>query len=122
MNIDDSEQGNLRRLCDEVFGEENFVACIVWQKTYSPANDKKGIDAMHDFQLSYQRCETRNVNLLPRTAKQDDAYLNPDNDRGPWKAVDASRAEHRDYAWFPIATPAGGEAETGFHRRKAGPP
>ena len=108
ISIDDVEMANLKCVCAEIFGEENFVACIVWQKTYSPANDKKGIDAMHDFVLVYQRTEAFQVNLLPRTPKQDDAYTNPDNDpRGPWKAVDATRAEHRDYAFFEITTPSG---------------
>jgi adenine-specific DNA-methyltransferase len=110
LSIDDTEVTNLRRLLDEVFGEENFIAHVVWQKTYSPANDKKGIDAMHDHILVYSRSETASVNLLPRTAKQDDAYENPDNDpRGPWKAVDSTRAEHRDYAFFAITTPSGRE-------------
>jgi adenine-specific DNA-methyltransferase len=110
ISIDDTEIQNLRRICDEVFGEEHFLACIVWQKTYSPANDKKGIDAMHDYLLCYQKAETLQVNLFPRTAKQDVAYSNPDNDpRGAWKAVDSTRAEHRDYAYFPIITPSGKE-------------
>lgn len=110
ISIDDGEVSNLRLVCDEIFGEENFVACISWQKTYSPANDKKGIDAMHDYVVVYQRSDDALINLLPRTAKQDDAYTNPDADhRGPWKAVDATRAEHRDYAFYPIQTPSGRE-------------
>ena len=110
VSIDDAQVDNLRKLCNEVFGEENFVACIVWQKTYSPANDKKGIDAMHDFVLCYQKSDAATLNLFPRTAKQDDAYSNPDDDpRGLWKAVDATRAEHRDYAFFAITTPGGRE-------------
>ena len=110
ISIDDGEVGNLKLACGEIFGEENFVACITWQKTYSPANDKKGVDAMHDFVLAYQKTDAFRVNLLPRTSKQDDAYSNPDDDpRGPWKAVDATRAEHRDYAFFPITTPSGKE-------------
>ena len=110
ISIDDGEVTNLRLVCNEVFGEENFVGCISWQKTYSPANDKKGIDAMHDYVVVYQRSDTARINLLPRTAKQDDAYTNPDEDhRGPWKPVDATRAEHRDYAFYPIQTPSGRE-------------
>ncbi len=110
ISIDDGEQANLKLVCNEIFGQENFVACIVWQKVYSPANDKKGIDAMHDYVLVYQKTDAFKVNLLPRTAKQDDAYDNPDNDhRGPWKAVDTTRAEHRDYAYFPVLTPSGRE-------------
>jgi len=110
VSIDDGEVANLKALCNEIFGEENFAACISWQKTYSPANDKRGIDAMHDYLLVYARSDQAAVNLLPRTAKQDDAYTNPDSDpRGPWKAVDATRAEHRDYAFYPITTPTGKE-------------
>jgi len=106
--IDDTEAMNLKMIFNEVFGEENFVASIVWQKTYSPANDKKGVDAMHDFILVFQKSEAFQVNLFPRTLKQDGAYSNPDNDpRGPWKAVDSTRAEHRDYAYYPIETPSG---------------
>jgi adenine-specific DNA-methyltransferase len=108
VSIDDGEAATLKSMCNEIFGEENFLACIVWQKTYSPANDKKGVDAMHDFILAYRKSEAACVNLFPRTAKQDDAYANPDDDpRGPWKAVDTTRPEHRDYAYFPITTPSG---------------
>ena len=110
ISLDDGEIANLRAICNEIFGEENFSACISWQKTYSPANDKRGIDAMHDYVLVYARSDQAQVNLLPRTAKQDDAYVNQDDDpRGPWKAVDATRAEHRDYAFYPITTPSGRE-------------
>lgn len=110
ISIDDGEVSNLRLICNEIFGEENFYACISWQKTYSPANDKRGIDAMHDYVLVYSKSEKSQVNLLPRTAKQDTAYVNLDNDpRGPWKSVDATRAEHRDYAFYPITTPSGKE-------------
>ena len=108
VSIDDNEIHNLRMIMNEIFGEENFVANIVWQKTYSPANDKHGIDTMHDSILCYQRSELGTINFLPRTEKQDAAYKNPDNDpRGPWKSVDATRAEHRDYAFYPIETPSG---------------
>lgn len=110
ISIDDCEVANLKAVCNEVFGEENFAGCISWQKTYSPSNDKKGIDAMHDYILVYAKSDIGRVNLLPRTSKQDDAYSNQDSDpRGPWKAVDATRAEHRDYAFYPIRTPSGRE-------------
>lgn len=110
VSLDDGEIANLKAACNEIFGEENFAGCISWQKTYSPANDKKGIDAMHDYVLVYAKSDAAVVNLLPRTAKQDDAYSNPDDDpRGPWKAVDATRSEHRDYAFYPITTPSGRE-------------
>lgn len=110
ISIDDTEVANLRALCDAIFGQDNFHANIVWQKTYSPANDKRGIDAMHDHILCYVKSDIYNINLLGRGEKQDRAYVNPDNDpRGPWKAVDATRAEHRDYAFYPITTPSGAD-------------
>ena len=110
ISIDDNEVENLRRMCDEIFGEENFLANVVWQKTYSPANDKKGIDAMHDYVLCYRKTELFENKLLPRTEQQNKAYQNPDDDpRGPWKPVDSTRAEHRDYAYYPIVTPSGRE-------------
>lgn len=110
ISLDDVEVANMKAICNEVFGEENFSGCISWQKTYSPANDKRGIDAMHDYVLVYAKSAAATVKLLPRTSKQDDAYSNPDSDpRGPWKAVDATRAEHRDYAFYPITTPSGRE-------------
>ncbi|MEN9416864.1 MAG: hypothetical protein RI988_484, partial [Pseudomonadota bacterium] len=77
VSLDDGEIANLRAVCDELFGPENFVGCISWQKTYSPANDKKGIDAMHDYIAVYSKSEQASVNLFPRTAKQDSAYSNP---------------------------------------------
>jgi adenine-specific DNA-methyltransferase len=110
ISIDDSEQPELRLMCDDVFGGENFVATIVWQKTYSAANNKQGVDAMHDYVLAYGRSDSFVTRLFPRTEKQDEAYTNPDNDpRGVWKAVDATRGEHRDYAFFALTTPAGKE-------------
>ncbi len=108
VSIDDNEVKNLRALMDEVFGEENFLASVVWQKSYSPSNDKKGIDALHDYVLCYSKTSAATVNLFVRTEKQDKAYLNLDDDpRGSWKAENATRAEHRDYAFYPITTPSG---------------
>ncbi len=108
VSIDDHEVHNLRMVMNEVFGEENFVATVVWQKMYSPANDAKGIDAMHDYIICFARSAEVAIGLFPRTEKQDSAYTNPDKDpRGPWKGVDPTRAEHRDYAFFPIKTPSG---------------
>jgi adenine-specific DNA-methyltransferase len=108
VSIDDAESSNLQMLLESVFGDENFVANIVWQKTYSPSNDKKGVDAMHDYVMCFSRSPIASINLLPRAEKQDRAYINPDSDdRGLWKAVDATRAEHRDYAFYEITTPSG---------------
>lgn len=108
VTIDNIEQHRLRLILDEIFGERCFVAEIAWQKSYSPSNDAAGIDPLHDTIFVYSRTEDFNISLLERTEKQDLAYKNPDNDpRGPWKAGDSTRAEHRDYAFYPIETPSG---------------
>ena len=89
ISIDDNEQGNLRKVCDEVFGEQNFVTNIIWQKKYTRANDARWFSDNHDFILCYAKDKNLfEMNLLPRNESQLDAYSNPDNDeRGPWKAT-----------------------------------
>lgn len=108
--IDNIEQHRLRLIFDEIFGERCFVAEIAWQKSYSPSNDAGGIDSLHDTIFVYSKTEDFDISLLERSEKQDSAYKNPDNDpRGPWKPGDSTRAEHRDYAFYPIKTPSGKE-------------
>ena len=80
ISIDDNEVTNLRRLCDEVFGEENFLAQIVWQKKYAATNDSKGFSTTHDYIVVYQKSSSFNRNLLPRTAEQNKPYKNDDGD------------------------------------------
>jgi len=86
ISIDDNEQAPLRMLCDEIFGEDNFIATIIWQKKYTQSNDAKYFSATHDFILCFAKdAEKLNIKLLPRTEKQDARYKNPDNDpRGLW--------------------------------------
>jgi DNA modification methylase len=109
VSIDDNEQAHLRVLMDEIFGPENFVACTCWQKKYSASNDHRGIAPMHDFLLVYQRSSTFRRNLLPRTAEQDKAYKNPDNDpRGPWKPADYTcnkTKQERPNLFYAITNP-----------------
>lgn len=87
VSIDDNEQANLKLLMDDVFGEENFVANIIWQRTYAPISMKKYFSESHEYLLAYtKQKENFNLNLLPRTDKQNKDYKNPDNDpRGVWK-------------------------------------
>lgn len=89
VTISDVEVGNLRKLCDEVFGEANFVANIIWQKKYTRANDAKWFSDNHDHVLCFARDKTRlRLNSLPRTDEQLSAYANPDNHpKGRWKAT-----------------------------------
>tara|TARA_B100000927_G_scaffold274734_1_gene254171 strand:- start:45 stop:821 length:777 start_codon:yes stop_codon:yes gene_type:complete len=85
ISIDDNEVSQLKLVCDEIFGEANFVSNIVWQKKYSVSNDDPNIAAMHDHILVYRKTEAFSRRLLPRTEKQISRYKNPDNDpRGVW--------------------------------------
>lgn len=89
ISIDDCEVANLRKLCDEILGEENFIANIVWHKKYTRANDARWFSDNHDHILCYARQkEVFVLRSLPRNAKQTAAYSNPDNHpKGPWKAT-----------------------------------
>ncbi len=111
--IGDGEVRNLRAICDEVFGEENFVANVVWQKKYAVSNDDPGIASMHDHILVYQRSEAFQRGLLPRTEKQTDRYTNPDNDpRGDWSSdnyISNKSKTERPTLWYAIRHPKTGE-------------
>lgn len=89
MTISDVEVGNLRKLCDEIFGEVNFVANIIWQKKYTRANDAKWFSDNHDHVLCFAKDKERlQLNSLPRNVEQLAAYANPDNHpKGRWKAT-----------------------------------
>src|SRR5262249_21134540 len=90
VSIDDNEVHHLRLLMNEVFGEENFVACVLWQKVYSPKNSAKHFSEDHDYILVYARdAEPWRPCLLPRSEEANARYENSDNDpRGSWKAGD----------------------------------
>lgn len=109
VSIDDHEVQNLRHLLDEVFGPENFVATVIWQKVYSPKNTARHFSEDHDYILVYARSADAWVpELLPRTADQDAAYTNPDNDsRGPWKASDLSARNYYGQGTYSITCPSG---------------
>ncbi|HNA86178.1 MAG TPA: site-specific DNA-methyltransferase [Nitrospira sp.] len=111
ISIGDAEVANLREMCDEIFGGENFISSIVWQKKYGPKSDAKHFSESHDFVLAYARSlDAATIVRLPKSDKQNDRYTNQDNDpRGPWKAGDVLRNEARDYAIFPIRLPSGRE-------------
>jgi len=89
VSIDDNEVQHLRMLMNEVFGEENFIAQVVWEKMYTTKNDSKMISDCHEYILIYAKLiDSLPIGLLPRTKEADDRYQNIDNDyRGPWKAI-----------------------------------
>ena len=109
VTLDDNEIASLRLMMDEIFGTQNFIGQLVWQKKYSPQNDALFFSTMHDHIVVYAKsAKSWSRNLIPRSEKQDAAYKNPDNDlRGLWKASDLTRAEHRDRDYYGITTPAG---------------
>jgi adenine-specific DNA-methyltransferase len=114
--IDDHEVHNFRLLLDEVFGPENFVASVIWQKVYSPKNTARHFSEDHDYVLCYARDAAEWVpNLLPRTEEMEARYKNPDNDsRGPWKPADLSARNYYSKGTYPVQCPGG--------RKLAGPP
>ncbi len=109
ISIDDNEVAQLKLLCDEVFGESNFVANIIWQKAYSPVNLRKLFSANHDFILCYAKnISVLQLNQLPRTEESEKRYKNPDNDpRGPWKSTDLSVGPAVKENIYEINTPKG---------------
>ena len=109
ISIDDNEVANLRKVCDEVFGEENFVASVIWEKKYSPANDAKWLSDNHDYILIYaKQKEIWRPKLLPRSDEQNSRYTNRDNDpRGVWKAADMTVKSYSAAYDYPITTPSG---------------
>ena len=109
VSIDDNEVHRLRSLMDEVFGEENFVATVVWQKVYAPKSSAKHFSEDHDFIVVYARDHNAwSPNLLPRTKAQDAIYRNPDNDpRGPWRPNNLAARNYYSKGVYPITCPSG---------------
>lgn len=89
ISIDDGEVGNLRKICDEVFGTANFLANLIWEKKYTVANDALFFSDNHDHILCYAKDVFKfSIGKLPRTEEMNAAYKNPDNHpKGPWKAT-----------------------------------
>ena len=88
ISIDDNEQAQLKMLCDEVFGEENFVANLIWEKRFTRNNDAKMMSFVTDHVIFYRKSEKLTNLREPRTEKANSIYSNPDNDpRGDWTSV-----------------------------------
>lgn len=120
ISIDDNEVNNLRKLCDEIFGEDNFVSNVIWQKKFSRSNDATYFSTMHDHILCYCKNNILNyslgweIGLLPRGDEIPSGYSNPDNDpRGLWTSVILSAKSGSDKLLYDITTPSG---------RKVSPP
>lgn len=113
ITIDDNEAHYLKVICDEIFGRNNFLCDIAWEKRYSPPPDTKDFGYVHDHILVYRKSLSFRRNLLPLTEDQSGRYKNPDNDpRGPWKAMDYTcrySADERPNLFYPIRQPNTGE-------------
>src|SRR5450759_405112 len=109
ISIDDNEVHNLRALMNEVFGEENFIASVIWQKVYSPKNSARHFSEDHDYIVTYARhAEVWRPELLPRTDEQDTHYSNPDGDsRGPWMSDNLSARNYYGEGVYAITCPSG---------------
>ena len=113
ISIDDGEVSNLRKLCDEVFGEDNFAAQIIWKKRSTPPNDKV-IAAQHDYILVYTKSSINGLNLRKRSDVQVARYKNPDShSKGPWTAGDlmanVKGGRYVSSLYFPIVNPRTGQ-------------
>lgn len=109
ISIDDNEAANLKKVCDEIFGENNFLAQVVWERAYAPINLKKNFSESHDYILVYAKnasiVETKGI---PRNDETDSRYSNPDNDpRGPWSSSDISVGPAIQANIYPVKTPSG---------------
>lgn len=113
VNLDDNEVHYCRVIMDEIFGRQNFLCDVAWEKRYSPPPDTKDFGYIHDHILVYRKSPMFHRNLLPLTDEQKERYKNPDNDpRGPWKAADYTcrfSAEQRPNLYYPIIHPISGE-------------
>ena len=109
ISIDDNEQHHLRMLMDEIFGAENFLANIIWEKIHSLKNDAKYFSDNHDFIQVYAKDKlSADIALLPRTEKMNRAYKNPDNDpRGDWISGDLVANQERTGGYYEVIGPTG---------------
>jgi len=109
ITIDDDEVHYLKIILDEIFGRQNFLINIIWQKKFSPQNDARFFSDMHDHILVYAKDINQcKINLLKRTDLQNQRYSNPDNDpRGDWTSGDLSVKTYNANYDYPIKTPSG---------------
>ncbi|EKK20948.1 site-specific DNA-methyltransferase (adenine-specific) [Fructilactobacillus florum DSM 22689 = JCM 16035] len=109
ISIDDNEAANLKEISDEIFGENNFLAQIVWERAYAPINLKRNFSVSHDYMLVYGRdAQIIKTNGIQRTNTADNRYQNPDSDpRGVWKSDNLSVGPANKRNIYPITTPSG---------------
>jgi adenine-specific DNA-methyltransferase len=109
ISIDDNEISVLRRLCDDVFGAENFIATAIWQKVFSPKNTASYFSVDHDYIVIYARNKSVwRPRLLPRSKETENRYSNPDNDpRGPWLSGAFQARNYYSKGQYEVSSPSG---------------
>jgi len=108
ITIDDNEVSNLIRLCNEVFGEENFLADVIWQHSIQPKGYKGKFSVHHNHILVYQKSDQFELGSLERTKEDNKSYSNPDNDpKGRWRSGDVRNALYRPNLIYDLKTPSG---------------
>lgn len=108
VSIDDNEVHNLRLLMNEIFGEENFVASVVWKHTEQSKNDERFFSRQFNYQLVYKKSDDISDFRFPRTVDDNKNYSNPDNDpKGDWRSGDVRSPNYRKTLCFDIQTPSG---------------
>lgn len=109
VSIDDNEVANLRSVFDDIFGRENFVATVIWQKVYAPKSSAKHFSEDHDYVLIYAKnADTWRPVLLARTDEQNAVYKNPDNDpRGAWRPNNLAARNYYSKGTYSIRCPGG---------------
>lgn len=108
ISIDDHEQAPLRMLCDEIFGDLNFIATIIWQHSVQPKGYTDTFSVHHNYIFCYQKTDQFELNALDRTEEHNKNYSNSDNDpRGLWRSGDVRNALYRRNLIYEIKTPSG---------------
>ena len=109
ISIDENEVHNMRKICDEVFGESNFISQLGWQKVYSPKNQARYFSNDYEFILCYcKNISAFSLGELPRTEAMNSRYKNPDNDpRGDWKPGDCVGNGVRKNGYYNVTGPTG---------------
>lgn len=110
ISIDENEMDNLRKICDDVFGESNFIGQFIWQRRTSP-DMRKLVSTAHDYIVAYGKNTgnlSNTINKVRLTEKDAANYSNPDNDpRGPWASSDFTAQGFRPNQMYEITTPGG---------------
>jgi adenine-specific DNA-methyltransferase len=114
VSLDDNEAANFKKICDEIFGEANFLAQIAWEKRYTRSNNAKRFYSLKDNVLAYRKSASLDVIKEQRNEKSDSNYSNPDNDPGgPWMTssyVNPATKAERPNLVYSILKPANGES------------